>query len=79
MFDVYVLLTKNLNPFSLDQKFSDQNKHEMIYMLWKECIQSDFYKFVCRQEHFICQGGKSVLYPKFLEIVWKFTDEDDKN
>ena len=47
-------------------------------MLWKECIQSDFYKFVCRQEHFICQGGKNVLYPKFLEIVWKFTDGDDK-
>ena len=31
IFDVYLLLTKNLNPFSLDRKLAD--KHEMIYML----------------------------------------------
>ena len=33
IFDVYLLITKNLNPFSsLDQKLNDQNKHEMIYI-----------------------------------------------
>ena len=32
-FDVYLLLTKNLNPFSLDRKLVDKTKHEMIYML----------------------------------------------
>ena len=37
-FDVYLLVTKNLNPFSLDRKLGDKNKHEMIYMLWKECM-----------------------------------------
>ena len=26
-------VTKNLNPFSLDRKLADKNKHEMIYML----------------------------------------------
>ena len=26
VFDVYLLLTKNLNPFSLDRKLADQNK-----------------------------------------------------
>ena len=36
IFDVYLLVTKNLNPFSLDRKLNDQNKHQMIYMLWKE-------------------------------------------
>ena len=35
-FDVYLLLTKSLNPFSLDRKLADKTKHEMIYMLWKE-------------------------------------------
>ena len=32
-FDVYVLVTKNINPFSLECKLNDQAKHEMIYML----------------------------------------------
>ena len=39
IFDVYLLVTKNLNPFSLDRKLDDKNKYEMIYMLWKECMQ----------------------------------------
>ena len=33
IFDVYTLVTKNLNPFSLDRKLANKNKHEMIYML----------------------------------------------
>ena len=53
IFDVYLLITKNLNPFSsLDQKLNDQNKHEMIYILtvknvlqWKVSeIITDFLK-----------------------------------
>ena len=31
--DVHILLVKNLNPFSLQQKISDKFKYEMIYML----------------------------------------------
>ena len=30
--DIYTLITKNLNPFSLDRKLSNQN------MPWKECV-----------------------------------------
>ena len=33
IFDVYLLLTKNLDPFSLDRKLTDKTKHEMIYMI----------------------------------------------
>ena len=33
IFDIYLLVTKNLNLFSLDRKLGDKNKHEMIYML----------------------------------------------
>ena len=36
IFDVYLLVTRNLNPFSLDRKLNDKNKHKMLYMLWKE-------------------------------------------
>lgn len=33
VFDVYLLLTRTLNPFSLDRKLADKTKHEMIYIL----------------------------------------------
>ena len=33
IFEVYLLVTKNLNPFSLDRKLNDKNKHEMLYIL----------------------------------------------
>ena len=50
--DVYVLLIKNLNPFSLQRNVSDKMKHEMVYMLWKECIPSEFYRYICKDENF---------------------------
>ena len=55
----------------------NQNKHEMIYMLWKECIPAEFYKFICKEEHFLYLNGKNVLYQKIREIVWKFIYENE--
>ena len=52
IFDVYLLVTKNLNPFSLDRKLNDQNKHEMTYMLWRECMPQKFYKYICKERNF---------------------------
>ena len=49
IFDVYLLLTKNLDPFSLDRKLADKTKHEMIYMLWKKCMPIKFYRHICRE------------------------------
>ena len=79
VFDIYTLLTKNLNPFSLDRKLNDQKKHEMIYMLWKECMPSDFYRYIFTKENFLYLNGKNVLYPKVAEIIWKFIRFDEKN
>ena len=45
--NVFILLVKNLNPFSLQHKISDKFKHEMIYMLWRECVPAAFYRFIC--------------------------------
>ena len=45
LFDVYSLIVKNLNPCSLERKTSDQNKQEIIYMLWKECVPLEVYKY----------------------------------
>ena len=46
--DVYILLVKNLDPFSLQRKISDKFKHEMMYMLWRECIPVEFYRYICQ-------------------------------
>ena len=50
-FDVYLPLTKNLNPFSLNRKFADKTKHEMICILWKECMPAEFYKHICQEKN----------------------------
>ena len=41
-FDVYVLVTKNLNPFLLEREIFDVKNREMIYMFWDECIDRLF-------------------------------------
>ena len=61
IFDVCLLVTKNLNPFSLDRKLSDENKHEMIYMLWKECMLEKFYKHICKENNFLYLSRKNVF------------------
>ena len=48
--DVYMLLVKNLNPFSLSRKVTDKTKHEMVYMLWRECIPPEFYRYICKEK-----------------------------
>ena len=79
LFDVYLLFTKNLNPFSLNRKLNDNNKHEMIYMLWKECMLQKFYQHICRENFFLYLNGKNVLQPKVLEIITEILNEGDQN
>ena len=76
---IYALMTRNLNPFSLDRKLSNQNKHEMIYMAWKECMPGEFYKYICLKENFLYLNRKSVLYPKVSDIIQKLIELDEKN
>ena len=51
--DVYVLIVKNLNPFSLNRKIADKMKHEMVYMLWQECMPTEFYRYICDGNNFV--------------------------
>lgn len=50
--DVYILLVKNLNPFSLKRKIADKFKHDMIYMLWRECIPPAFTSLSAKKKTF---------------------------
>ena len=42
VFDIYALMTTNLNPFSLDRKLSDQNKHEWSTWSGKNACLANF-------------------------------------
>ena len=77
--DVYILLVKNLNPFSLQRKTSDKLKHEMVYMLWRECIPAEFYRCICQDENFKYLNGRDVSQPGVLEIVGTFIDQHKDN
>ena len=77
--DVFILLVKNLNPFSLQRKIPDKFKHEMIYMLWRECIPTAFYRFICQEDNFRYLNGRDVSQPGVLEIVGKFVDQNKNN
>ena len=77
--DVYVLLVKNLNPFSLQRKLSDKLKQEMVYMLWRECIPIEFYRHICEEKNFVYLNGRDVGQPGVLEIVGNFIDQEKEN
>ena len=77
--DIYVLLVKNLNPFSLNRKITEKTKHEMVYMLWRECIPSDFHRYICKEKNFIYLNCRDVGQPGALEIVGNFINQGKKN
>ena len=77
--DVYVLLVKKLNPFSMSRKLVDKNKHEMVYMLWRECIPSEFYRHICQGSNFIYLNSKHVSQPGVLDIVANFINQSKQN
>ena len=70
---------KNLNPFSLSRKVTDKTKHEMVYMLWRECILPEFYRYTCEEKNFIYLNGRDVCQPGVLEIVGEFIDQGKRN
>ena len=74
-----MLLVKNLNPFPLSRKVTDKTKHDVVYMLWRECIPSEFYRYICEEKNFIYLNGRDVGQPGVLEIVRGFTDQGKQN
>ena len=53
VFDVYTLVTKNINPFLLERKIFDVKNREMICMFWEECNKPSFYKHIWKPENFL--------------------------
>ena len=51
----------------------------MVYMLWRKCIPSEFYRYICDGSDFIYLNGKDVSQPGVLEIVANFIDQSKQN
>ena len=78
-FDTITLLTKNINPFLVEQKIVDAKNRDIIYMLWEECIAKTFYKHICENDNFIYLNVKNVLYSKTAQIVLDYLNKDASN
>ena len=50
-----------------------------VYMLWKECMPSEFYKYICLEENFLHLNRKNVLYLKVADIILKFIEGNEQN
>ena len=74
-----MLIVKNLNLFLMDRKVTDKMKHKMVYMLWRECIASEFYRYICEGNNFIYLNGEDVSHTGVLEIVGNFMDKSKQN
>ena len=48
-------------------------------MLWRECIPTAFYRFICQEDKFRYLNGRDVSQPGVLEIVDKFIDQNKNN
>ena len=51
----------------------------MVYMLWRECIPSEFCRYICKKKNFIYLNGRDVGQPGVLEIVGNFIDQGKPN
>ena len=51
----------------------------MIYMLWRECIPVEFYRYICKDDNFKYLNGRDVSQQGVLEIVGKFMDQSKDN
>ena len=79
VFDVYVLTTKNINPFSLARKILDVKNKGMINMFWEDCNELSFYKHICMADNFLYLKGKNLIYLRVADIVWKYMEQDEQN
>ena len=68
IFNVYLLVTKNLNPFSLNRKLNNQNKHQMTHMVWKECMPQCFTSISARMKTFFILTVKMFFNQKYWKL-----------
>ena len=79
IFDIYILTTKNINPFSLERKIFDVKDREMINMFWEDDNEPSFYIHICQPDNFLYLNGKTVIYLRVTETVMSYIEADENN
>ena len=51
----------------------------MVYILWREYIPSEFYRYICEEISFIYLNGRDVGQPGLLENVGNFIGQGKQN
>ena len=51
----------------------------MVYMLQRECIPSEFYRYICQDDNFKYLNGRYVNQSGVLEVVGKFINQKKDN
>ena len=51
----------------------------MVYMLWREYIPTEFYRYICQDESSKYLNSRAVSQPGVLEIVGMFIDQHKDN
>ena len=69
VFNVFTIITQNVNLFSLDRKFQNQQDQKMVYILWEKCVPNKFDKHIFQKEHFMFLNELHVSHYKREEIV----------
>ena len=50
----------------------------MVYILWRECIPQEFYKYICEEQNFMFLNGRDINKAGVLKIVGNFIDQGKK-
>ena len=69
VFDVYVLTTKNIDPFSPERNIFDVKNREMIHTFWKQFSEPSFYRYIWKSDNFMYLNGKNVIYPRVANTL----------
>ena len=48
-------------------------------MLWRECVPSEFHRYICQEKNFLYLNDRDVCDPTVLEIVGGFIDHREQN
>ena len=48
-------------------------------MLWKECMEAEFCKFISLEKNFLYLNGKNVLCRRVADIISEFISENENN
>ena len=77
--ECFSFITENLNPNSLERKFTYKRNKKYIYLLWKKYIPNEFYRIVCQNSNLISLNQLNATYYTKKETVLELVSPRGRN